>query len=67
MRDHGEVIRKAEKALLIFKELGEAATEWHNARMAVCEMTVTDSGYREALNRLSNAEDWLSRFVASLK
>lgn len=67
MEDNDEIIRRAEKALLIFKELGDAATEWHNARSDVCNMTIADSGYRDALNRLSNAEDWLSRFVGSLK
>lgn len=63
--DIGAIIKEADEGLLKLRELAEKAGEWHNARMAVSSMSIKDEGYMNALNRLYEAEDALSRLFTS--
>lgn len=42
-------------------DLCRAAINWRKARERVCGMSVSDSGYMEALNHLSECEDKLAK------
>lgn len=63
--DIGTIIKEADEGVLKIRELAEKAGEWHNARMAVSSMSIKEEGYMKALNRLSEAEDALSRLFTS--
>lgn len=65
MNGHEMIIESAENGLKILEDLAKKAEEWHNARMAVSSLSIRDPEYMTSLNRLSEAEDALSRLFTA--
>ncbi len=65
MTDHEMRIERAENGLKILEDLARKAEEWHNARMAVSSLSIKDPQCMKLLNRLSEAEDALSRIFTA--
>ncbi len=48
-------------------EVASLATEWDKAREKVCSLSFSDAGYRDALDKLSEAEDLMSKRLRKLR
>lgn len=47
-------------------DLIQLASDWDKARSYVCSLNVSDPRYRDALNKLSEAEDLMSKRVRQI-
>lgn len=63
--DLERIIKEAYEGLEKLRDLAQKAEEWHNARMSVASMSTKEPDYMGCLNRLSEAEDSLSRVFTS--